>query len=343
MELTKHDSKEAKGIAILGMVMLHLFCRLGDLPYTPLVWVGSTPLIYYLGLFGDICVPTYCLLSGYAQSLLTESEGKNYTKKRYMRIFKFLINYWIVLCLFSVLGLVFDGGSSIPVSAGAFAGNFFLYALSFNGAWWFVLTYVLLVLAAPVIIKVANKCNTLIVFFAGGAIYFAAYLFRFSYAVDLANPVLAFLWTQLLLFGTSQFPFVLGVLFRKHKLVSKVRAVKIASALKNALCAAAVLGVFVFHCVFQSLIVAPITAVVSLLCYWACSKPKFITRGFRFLGEHSTNIWLVHMFFYLTLFRNLVFLAEYPLLILFFMLVLCIASSFIIQLPYKFILKRMSK
>ena len=37
----------AKGLAIIGMIMLHLFCRLGSLPYKPLIWIGSVPLVYY--------------------------------------------------------------------------------------------------------------------------------------------------------------------------------------------------------------------------------------------------------------------------------------------------------
>ena len=56
MDITKRDSKMLKGIAILAMLMLHLFCRRDNLPYTPLLWIGDTPLIYYFGLFGDICV-----------------------------------------------------------------------------------------------------------------------------------------------------------------------------------------------------------------------------------------------------------------------------------------------
>lgn len=55
-----------KGMAILSMLMLHLFCRKENLPYTPLLWLGNTPLIYYFGLFGDICVAVYCFVSGYA-------------------------------------------------------------------------------------------------------------------------------------------------------------------------------------------------------------------------------------------------------------------------------------
>ena len=48
--MTKEDHKILKGIAVTGMVMLHLFCRLGDLPYKPIIWIKETPLIYYLGL-----------------------------------------------------------------------------------------------------------------------------------------------------------------------------------------------------------------------------------------------------------------------------------------------------
>lgn len=45
MDITKRDSKMLKGIAILAMLMLHLFCRRDNLPYTPLLWIGDTPLI----------------------------------------------------------------------------------------------------------------------------------------------------------------------------------------------------------------------------------------------------------------------------------------------------------
>ena len=43
MDITKRDSKMLKGIAILAMLMLHLFCRRDNLPYTPLLWIGDTP------------------------------------------------------------------------------------------------------------------------------------------------------------------------------------------------------------------------------------------------------------------------------------------------------------
>lgn len=125
MELTKKDSLMAKGIAILGMLMLHLFCRIDNLPYTPIVWIGDTPLVYYLGLFGDICVPTYCFLSGYGQAVLIEKEQRSYLKERWKRLSKFILNYWLVLVLFSLVGVIFDKSGEIPGSLNKFLGNFF--------------------------------------------------------------------------------------------------------------------------------------------------------------------------------------------------------------------------
>ena len=80
MELTKHDNQIAKGIAIIGMVMLHPFSRLGELPYSPLIWIGKTPLIFYVGLLGDMCVSIFCFCSGYAHFLLNDKLGEEYKK-----------------------------------------------------------------------------------------------------------------------------------------------------------------------------------------------------------------------------------------------------------------------
>ena len=65
MNLTKNQIKMTKGVAILFMLLLHLFCTKSyeDL-YIPLIFIGDTPLVYYLALFGDCCVAIYCFCSG---------------------------------------------------------------------------------------------------------------------------------------------------------------------------------------------------------------------------------------------------------------------------------------
>ena len=90
MDITKRTSKMLKGVAILSMLMLHLFCRRENLPYVPLLWIGGTPLIYYFALFGDICVAVYCFVSGYAHYM--QSSGAE-IKKRWKHLLHFFIPF----------------------------------------------------------------------------------------------------------------------------------------------------------------------------------------------------------------------------------------------------------
>ena len=338
MELTKEDTQKAKGIAILGMVMLHLFCRLGDLPYTPWIWIGETPLVYYLGLFGDMCVPIYCFCSGYAHYLLYEKQKESYKRSIPNKLLRFLKNYWIVVGLFSLVGLLAGKGSTMPGSISEFMGNVFLYRISYNGAWWFVLTYVFLSLLSPVFIKVTSKYHPLLMIFVSGAIYFLAYLFRFRYVITMPNVMLEWIWQQLILLGTSQFGYVIGMVCRRMRWVAKLREylhtdsdVSCRVLWERRLVKASILllpvASFVGHCIVQSAIVAPITAAAVLVWLFTANLPPCINHIFLFLGKHSTNIWLVHMFFYLTLFKNFVFIAKYPVLILLLMLAVCILIS----------------
>jgi uncharacterized membrane protein len=60
MELTKKQIDIRKGVAILFMITLHLFCR-KDIQgyYNVFVKISGIPLVYYIGLFGDSCVAIY--------------------------------------------------------------------------------------------------------------------------------------------------------------------------------------------------------------------------------------------------------------------------------------------
>lgn len=46
-ELTKKDTNMTKGLAIVFMVLLHLFCRVDDLPYECLKIGGGTSSILH--------------------------------------------------------------------------------------------------------------------------------------------------------------------------------------------------------------------------------------------------------------------------------------------------------
>lgn len=112
---SKEEHKMLHGVAILAMLALHLFCRVDNLPYNVhLLDSEGVPILYYLGLFGDICVPIYCFSSGYAQQLLSEEEGAaNYQLNRWKRLWKFICHFWLILVLFCLIG-VFVQDTEMP-------------------------------------------------------------------------------------------------------------------------------------------------------------------------------------------------------------------------------------
>ncbi|MGL5904827.1 MAG: hypothetical protein ACRCZO_19235 [Cetobacterium sp.] len=49
------------------------------------------------------------------------------------------------------------------------------------------------------------------------------------------------------------------------------------------------------------------------------------------MGKHSTNLWLIHMFFYMIYFKKLVYLPKYPILIYIWLIILCLPFSYLID------------
>lgn len=343
MELTKSDSQMIKGVAIIGMVILHLFCRLGELPYSPLIWIGNVPLVYYLGLFGDMCVPLFCFCSGYAHILLSENLGKQYKNRIPKKLIRFMCNYWIVLILFTVISFLFGKQDIIPKSICELLGNIFLYKLSYNGAWWFVLTYVILLLLSPMCIYIVKKFPRQIVIICSSMIYIIAYLLRFRMSVNFKNVVIDWIVQQSILVGTSQYGYIIGMIFRENKWVTELRELSNNSfyssrKIKYAL-SIIVVSMFGGHCVVQSAFLAPFTALATLIALFTIELPKTIRAALIYLGKHSTNIWLVHMFFYMNLFNGLVFVVKYPALIVTLMFALCIVVSLSINVVFKMVCK----
>lgn len=338
MELSKSDTKMTKGLAILFMVLLHLFARKTNLPYECIKLGNGVPLIYYFGLFGDCCVAIYCFCSGYAMQLILEKAKsfKEYYEGRLKALLKFLTNYWIVLILFVIVGLI-TGDSDVPGSLKSFVLNFFLLR-SYNGAWWFVLIYVILVLLSGPMYSMIKKYNPIIINVLIIIIYGLAYIQRMKVVINVGMVYVDSVLSILALLGTSILPFVWGMYFYKFKLFTKIRLYLNKHIGNNLLVVISILVLIIMiiaHGIVQSLIVAPFTGLITIVLFNAVKKAEWINKIFIFFGEHSTNIWLTHMFFYAVIFKNLVFSAKYPLLILLFMLAITIGVSYVINLIYK--------
>ena len=337
MDITKRDSKMLKGVAILSMLMLHLFCRRENLPYTPLLWIGSTPLIYYFGLFGDICVSIFCFISGYAHALQSSWEA---LRCRWKHLLRFMISFWLITVLFSIIGMC-AGNTVIPGNVKEFLLNCLTIKNSYNGAWWYANTYILLVALQPLSRSFAERCPAWLVMLLTFGFYTVGYGIRFWGWGACDSMVLSWLITHIGLLGTSYFPYMIGMLFCKKQVISLLRQQTAAIGRRTMQIITLIIFVcmIVAHGIVPPLFVAFITATVTIVLLCICPIPKWTTDVLCYFGEHSTNIWLVHMFFCGSLFGGLVFRAKYPITVFLFLLALSLAASYGIKWLCKPILK----
>lgn len=345
MEISKHDTKILKGVAILFMLLLHLFGRkeINGL-YETFPIINGVPLIYYIGLFGDACVPIYCFASGYGLFVVHDKEQKSNVMKNFTRIFKLLINFWIVLVLFVGVGFLTGKAEFLPGSLTEFFLNFFVISNSYNGAWWFLQTYIILVLLSPLFIEVVKRYNFMILLLFSGFIYLISYVQRIKHVLDFGDyTVFNMFINAMVLVGTSLLPFIVGSIFAKEKIYSQLYNKVYGLSYKNTLCFMGIVMLVIIHALYESMIIAPFTAIAFICFFNLMDKSRFIQKAFTFFGDHSTNIWLTHMFFYMSIFPELTFAPRYPILIVAWLLILCLISSYVINSIYKPIIRWVDK
>lgn len=345
MEISKNDTKILKGVAILFMLLLHLFARkeVNGL-YETFPTINEVPLIYYIGLFGDACVPIYCFLSGYGLFLVYNKEHKSNAMKNFMRIFKLLVNFWIVLIVFLSIGFLAGKTEAFQGGLGEFFLNFFVLSNSYNGAWWFLQTYIILVIFSPFFVKMVRKYNSIILLFLSGVIYLVCYIQRIKQVFDFGdNTAINIFLNSIVLVGTSLLPFIVGSIFAKEKVYSKLYNKFYSFSYKNTLCSIGIVMLVIIHSLYESMIIAPFTAIVFICFFNLMNKSGLIQKVLMFFGDHSTNIWLTHMFFYMTIFPELTFEPRYPILIFPWLIILCLISSYIIKIIYNPIIRIINK
>ena len=337
MEFTKQQMTITKGVAILFMLLLHLFCTKDYLGlFQPWIMIGDVPLVYYLALFGDCCVAIYCFCSGYGLMVGYQNNRTNYHKRNILRLAKLYLNYWIIFVIFVVLfAFLFD---KVQFMLGN--PNILLLALLgldteyYNGAWWFLTIYILLVLLSSVLNRILLKYPNWLALLFSLIIYVVAYLQRFKSIIVFDIEILDWIVHQLAYLGTSLFPFIVGAIFAKDKIYSKLVKITKNLKFKNVIGLALVVLMIIGHGIVQTLFVAPFIGISFICIFNLLDKPSQLNQLLLFIGKHSTNLWLVHMFFYLVYFRKLVFLPKYPLFIYMWLVILCLVTSFIINRIY---------
>ena len=326
-----------QGLAVLAMVVLHLFDRLEytDL-YKPLLHFMGRPVIFYFAQLSDFCVMGFAFCSGYGlyKNYKESNSDEQYMKTRLKSLWILLVNYWIILIGFTIISVLVGNADNMPGSFKEFLGNFTTVNVTYNGAWWYLFIYIVLVLVSPILFKCCDNIPLVPLSIISVLFYISAYYVRFH----MSN--VGWLLGKYGVFGMTLFEFLVGVICCKQKWISRTKMIvyKIPRIYRVIGALIILVGLLIGHTlIIPSLLIAPATGLMIIFGFSLWNKPQWICNIFEFLGKHSTNIWLIHMFFYLYIFKELVFMLHYPLLILGEMLALCIICSFIVNGIIKFI------
>lgn len=331
MQISVQKSSQLKAIAILMMLFLHLFNRDFRGLFQPILFVGSQPLSYYLSLFCDACVPIFAFVTGYGLYYKYRTGSGSYRKENFLRLKKLYINYWIILVIFAVvLGLIL-GKEGYPGNINKLLLNFFGVDPSYNGAWWFFTTYVFFVLSSKFWFRVLDNSNPYLFFTGLLGIYLVAFYFRMYKVSFTDNDFINYLHRQAALYFCTLFQFMIGAFALKYKWNSRVTLVFQQFRYRNVLSFLLIIGAIVFHAFIPNFIVAPLTGLVFIFAFAQMKLSSGINSLLDFFTPHATNLWLIHMFFYMIYFPEFIYSPKYVLPIFLLLVLLGLLSSLLVN------------
>jgi hypothetical protein len=251
------------------------------------------------------------------------------------RVLKLYLNYWLVLLVFAVvLGSILGKSAQYPGSWSTFIYNFSSLDSSYNGAWWFISCYALLVLLAPVIFNLIEKANHYILFIGAFVLYAIGYYARIKLPVISEIEIIQLLWHQAYMLANAIFPFVLGAIAFRQKWYSKIMQRVSKWPFRTAMLLTLIGLLMVAHALVPSLFVAVFTGVAFILLFNALQLSAVVERILQYLSTHSTNIWLIHLFLISSFAKTWSYAPQQPVLIYLWVLAWCLLLSHLINWIY---------
>lgn len=324
--MTKQDSLELKGIAILMMLFLHLFNtpeRVDEC--TTFLHIGSKPLALLLSRVCGMCVPIFIFITGYG---LAASWRKDVLHQLHplRRVSHLYGMYWTIFLLFISLACYLSP-SVYPGSLPEFIENLFCLTFTYNGEWWFMRSYIILVLLSPWIVgtMMSSKrdSNRMLLLATIGYIIWGVISkthWKNVYIIDVVNRVL-----QIYL------PFAFGIwtyytqgFNRLHDWLAKLNFKR-----RHGLTITGVAVPLLICIICKIIFLKAIMMIPFVLFYLQIKRTGWLKRILCYLGRHSTYMWLTHTFFCYYLFHDEIYGLRYPLLIYGVLIALSLMSSYL--------------
>lgn len=334
--MNKETSLELKGIAILLMLLLHLFNtqeRVAACTTYVMFW-NHKPLVYALSRVAGFCVPIYLFVSGYGHAI-SLLRGRLNFGHCLQRIRKLYVNFWFIFFIFIPIACWVQP-TAYPRGATVFLQNMIGLDFSYNKEWWFLLPYVVLALLSPFLFRaVAQKTDTGDYRIGKAPLLLTAAVYLLvttcgKYLPDSLSQqplIVLFLNTLKLLFV-----FIAAAAFAFNQWFERLQAWPRRKSHLFLLCLLAL-------CLLRmSLGPSFLNAFFVLVCiplYVLLSRPNWLKRFLMFFGKHSTNMWLCHTFFAYYIWGEWFYGLRYPLLIYLALVAASLGVSMLVEPVYQ--------
>jgi len=132
---------------------------------------------------------------------------------------------------------------------------------------------------------------------------------------------------------------MLGAFALKHKWHHRFSNIFSQLKYSNVLAIVGIIVLIIWHGIVPNFIVAPFTGLGFIFLFLQINLGKIGNRVLDFLAPHATNMWLIHMFFYMIYFKEFVYEFHYVPLIFLILVLMCLGSSYIVNFMYQKIQK----
>ena len=320
--MSKQESQELKGVAILLMLFLHLFIHENDAAScSNIFYFNGVPLIHLMTRMANP-VPFFVMLSGYGLYAVWQKGDKH----RWSRLINLVLHYWLILLVFVTIG-AFLVPTRYPGALLNVFENLTAFNTTYNSEHWFLFPYVLLAVSAPWLFKQCNKYSASLILGVSYVMYLITCFFISRYGE-------AYLYTHMLayhpiLYGSLLFDFMLGALACKNNWLKNLnyRALsQWAWLILILLC--------VVRCCLETGAFHNLYVFVFMWIWLQIVRPTWFKAFLIHMGKHSMNMWLIHSFFCYHIFHDWIYGFRYPLLIYGVLLLVSYLSSCVINLIY---------
>lgn len=234
---TRDNTKEIKAIAIIYMLMHHLYRFPEKVPFGMNLATGAKisemEFTMLLGTIGQACVAMFMFLGGYGLYKALEKEPCGVVTSRIISLYQ---NYWKVFFIVVPIGFLFFAKQEQYCETAeqcfrfsVFSGKDFIasalgLSCTYNSEWWFFKVYLFAILTGAIFISLFKKCdNVYIEIFAVIIIQISAALFfpsiRDTFDVDMWNPNL---WlTNMFCMNEATPLFFMGTVFAKYDILEQ--------------------------------------------------------------------------------------------------------------------------